>query len=153
MSHLMHGVEAWLRKHRTMLEAQEWQGESFLPGLDGGVYFVGQRHPRCLYEESGGLVDCSGDPTAAFETCYPLVKIGYAKNIASRFTQLKSHNAQQIACLAVFGGKFAHEKQLHRLFATTRFEREWFWHSPELHHLIETIVDYGGFSSRLGEAA
>ncbi len=123
----------------------------FLPGLFGGVYFIGQRHMGCLGPESPKYPYCHGAPRSRFETCFPLVKIGYAKNVFSRFTQLKSHNAQQIACLAVFGGGFADEKELHRLFATTRFEREWFHNCPELHHVIETVLEYGGFAAELGE--
>lgn len=54
------------------------------------------------------------------------VKIGFASDMPRRLQQLQTGHAERLRIMRLFEGGAAEEKMLHRMFAKSRFNSEWF---------------------------
>jgi hypothetical protein len=60
------------------------------------------------------------------------VKIGIARDVARRLSQLQSASPATLALVVAFPGDAATESAIHWRFAADRIRGEWFRESPEL---------------------
>lgn len=68
-----------------------------------------------------------------------MVKIGYARNVYSRFANLRVSNASELKMLVHAPGDSVAEERLHSAFARHRRAGEWFSPAPELMAFIEEL--------------
>ncbi len=61
-----------------------------------------------------------------------MVKIGYAKNVTTRYANLQAANASELRMLVWAPGDSVAEERLHEAFAKHRRQGEWFAPSPDL---------------------
>lgn len=74
---------------------------------------------------------------------YGAVKIGKAKNLASRFSALKSSSPVPLAMGAAIRFIPECEEWLHNIFSHLRLHGEWFDAAPELVDMMRTAKDQG----------
>lgn len=89
--------------------------------------------PKVRPPKSGGVYFLAS-------TCPPgLIKIGWARNIKKRLSQLQCGSPHPIRLVAVMrGATRLDEGAMHRLYAKRRYRGEWFWLCPEM---AEQIMD------------
>lgn len=61
-----------------------------------------------------------------------MVKIGYAKNVTTRYANLQAANASELKMLCWAPGDSVAEERLHSAFAAHRRNGEWFEPAPDL---------------------
>ena len=67
------------------------------------------------------------------------IKIGYSVNLEERFTEIQSHNAEDLDLLKVVSGDLQWEKALHKQFRKYRLHHEWYVLNTELLDLIDSL--------------
>lgn len=60
------------------------------------------------------------------------IKIGHARDVASRVTKLQTANSTPLCVIGTMPGGISDEKALHAKFASHRIRGEWFMPAPEL---------------------
>lgn len=65
------------------------------------------------------------------------VKIGWAKNPATRLEDFQTGNSRELRIVASFPGGINDERELHKRFAAHRLRGEWFEPVPALFSLLE----------------
>lgn len=78
-----------------------------------------------------------------------MVKIGYAKNVTSRYANLQAANASELKMLVWAPGDSVAEERLHSAFARHRRQGEWFEPAPDLMAYIAELkaaVDWWEFT-------
>lgn len=69
------------------------------------------------------------------------VKVGIARNVATRLASMQCATWETLTLLAVMPGGVDRERQLHRRFATHHIAREWFRPAPEI---LALAAEYSG---------
>jgi hypothetical protein len=79
-----------------------------------------------------------------------MIKIGYAKNVGTRYANLQACNASELRMLVWAPGDSVAEERLHSAFARHRRNGEWFAPAPEILAYIAELkaaVDFWDLSS------
>lgn len=69
--------------------------------------------------------------------CGGPIKIGFARDVASRMKGLQTSHHERLVCLVHICGTMDEEQLLHKDYAAYRLEGEWFKDCPEIRALLE----------------
>lgn len=99
---------------------------------DVGCWFKSQREfkSRCDGNRVYIIEDSDGD-----------VKIGHAKDVRNRFSNLQTAHKKPLSLLCSLPGGRFHESQLHNLFERSRIAGEWFKKTADLQLLIDMAIN------------
>lgn len=68
---------------------------------------------------------------------YPIVKIGYSKALTQRIRSFQQAIPLQLVVLGFMQGSLSDEKHMHRQLERHRFQREWYYYTPDLIHFLK----------------
>lgn len=135
-----HGKERWYFR-------RQGQGRIRLPGGPEHPHFRAAYHAAMKGAPQSRTIKL---PTRRGATGYvyflkvgSAVKIGYSVRPLSRLDDLKTGVPLSIDTFVCVRGSQAHERMLHRLFARSRQEGEWFEFAPEIAHVMARAAAYG----------
>jgi hypothetical protein len=86
---------------------------------------------RPRYSENDGWIYFLYSP--AFEA----IKIGFAKNVASRLKAYRLHHPEDLVLLGTIAGSIQNEQALHERFRDHLIRGEWFRDTPAIRSLID----------------
>lgn len=72
----------------------------------------------------------------------PAIKIGFTASPARRIKQLRTGIPHKLTVLALAPGSYELEAMIHRHFAASQLEGEWFEQTPDLLKLASNLKDY-----------